>query len=96
MIRRPPRSTQSRSSAASDVYERIGESIEFQTGAPYQKALFGMCKSSVRPCLPIGNRKQLHSGTNLHAPGTILSHQIKDTLTESRGIGLLGMGRQAC
>src|SRR5680860_1674976 len=36
MIRRPPRSTQSRSSAASDVYKRQGEKVYVKTFGPVQ------------------------------------------------------------
>src|SRR5659263_22570 len=39
MIRRPPRSTQSRSSAASDVYKRQGKFPDCLIRAPYQASL---------------------------------------------------------
>ena len=68
MIRRPPRSTQSRSSAASDVYKR---QLQDETpGAQGENGLPGGPKRLgvlVHPCqaLPIRRKRRAHESTNV-------------------------------
>eukprot|EP00657_Telonema_sp_P-1_P000493 TRINITY_DN10921_c0_g1_i1.p1 TRINITY_DN10921_c0_g1~~TRINITY_DN10921_c0_g1_i1.p1 ORF type:complete len:126 (-),score=8.13 TRINITY_DN10921_c0_g1_i1:140-517(-) len=99
MIRRPPRSTQSRSSAASDVYKRQGkgwrgkseQSISeahkspFLRGGPHQTGLDVI----------IGNQRSSATATNLPCcqslpkpPPYIFGHHTHTTLSHSLSLSL--------
>src|SRR5450756_3161959 len=84
MIRRPPRSTQSRSSAASDVYKR---QIVDQRG--YVR---GTCSATLRELLDnIGNEIIAADAGQCHEPGTsveraVLAEHVHEQLSSTSHI----------
>src|SRR5450756_2073387 len=91
MIRRPPRSTQSRSSAASDVYKRQGALTQARArlGADALKALFERVAS---PTSTQGSPGSWWRGLRLVAiDGTVLD--VPDTPSNEAHFGKPGSGR---
>src|SRR5680860_1908318 len=88
MIRRPPRSTQSRSSAASDVYKRQDDGPESQSAgssrgrhAPWQEQVAPQAEQD----------RQAHGGTELH------HRKVSTRVLQDRRLmnhGQLKMGRR--
>ena len=94
MIRRPPRSTQSRSSAASDVYKRQ----VLQTPACYLQPLSGLswlfrmvCLRLTRP-LPLCSVIQTHAPFEWRVRGAVVIHRVYNERLRTCG-GSLHLGR---
>src|SRR5680860_1036496 len=92
MIRRPPRSTQSRSSAASDVYKRQVEGLVALTGrggsTPLSRNPNPASSRAEHAATPAGSRSALDAGLELREPR--LRQSVQDELEL---IGKLGRGR---
>src|SRR5450756_252964 len=81
MIRRPPRSTQSRSSAASDVYKRqvLAWAAEGSVKAAYDKSVAPLLEKRCMAC---------HDGSNPHLPNLNGYENLKKVTEKDTGTAI--------